>query len=101
MGNPPSKLLDESECPPGRESAIPNAPAPDATHYVKEGSRLNPPFPDGTEMISLGMGCFWCSENVFMNLKGVYSTQAGYQGGATKNPTYEEICTGTTNHAGR
>ena len=139
MGNAPSALLDESKCPAGRSTAIPSAPGPDATHFCKKGARLYPPFPDGTEMISLGMGCFWCSENLFMNMKGVYSTQSGYQGGATKNPTYvrsspptapylhmhfcltvqeahqpthfffavfsanryDEISTGTTNHAGK
>ena len=47
----------------------------------------------------LGAGCFWCVEAVFQNLKGVYTVEAGYTGGHTKNPTYEEICTGTTNHA--
>ena len=91
--------MDPSECPPGRDSIIPGAPSKDATHYCKKGARLHPPFPEGTEMISLGMGCFWCSENLFMKMDGVYSTQAGYQGGVTKNPTYNEICTGTTNHA--
>ena len=49
-------------------------------------------------MISLGMGCFWCSENVFMKMDGVYSTHAGYQQGVTKNPTYGELCSGETNH---
>lgn len=47
----------------------------------------------------LGAGCFWCVEAVFQSLKGVHEVEAGYSGGNTKNPTYEEVCTGTTNHA--
>mmetsp|Transcript_26278 Transcript_26278/g.22481 ORF Transcript_26278/g.22481 Transcript_26278/m.22481 type:complete len:164 (-) Transcript_26278:3-494(-) len=46
-----------------------------------------------------GMGCFWCSENLFVKMKGVFSTQVGYAQGSTQNPTYEEVCSGQTNHA--
>mmetsp|Transcript_16209 Transcript_16209/g.39937 ORF Transcript_16209/g.39937 Transcript_16209/m.39937 type:complete len:171 (-) Transcript_16209:158-670(-) len=49
-------------------------------------------------MITLGMGCFWCSENIYMNMNGVYSTHVGYSQGVPKNPTYAEVCTGRTNH---
>jgi peptide-methionine (S)-S-oxide reductase len=59
---------------------------------------LNGPFPSNTEVVSVGMGCFWCSEALFWKLKGVYSTHAGYQQGVTANPTYKEVCTGRTNH---
>lgn len=48
---------------------------------------------------TFGMGCFWCAEAVFQRLKGVKSVAAGYAGGALKNPTYEDVCTGTTGHA--
>lgn len=51
------------------------------------------------ETITLGGGCFWCIEAVFDNLDGVISAQSGYSGGHTKNPTYEEVCTGTTGFA--
>jgi peptide-methionine (S)-S-oxide reductase len=45
------------------------------------------------------MGCFWGAERLFWNLSGVYSTAVGYAGGETKNPSYEEVCSGLTNHA--
>ncbi len=51
------------------------------------------------EVAIFGAGCFWCVEAVFSELKGVKSVTPGYTGGTTKNPTYKEICTGTTNHA--
>lgn len=51
------------------------------------------------EMATLGAGCFWCVEAVFQNLKGVERVVSGYAGGTTANPTYQQICTGTTGHA--
>ncbi|MDP4184838.1 MAG: peptide-methionine (S)-S-oxide reductase MsrA [Bacteroidota bacterium] len=48
---------------------------------------------------TLGTGCFWCSEAIFNSLKGVIKAEPGYSGGTTDNPTYEEVCTGTTGHA--
>ena len=48
---------------------------------------------------TFGSGCFWCTEAVFQQLKGVKSVVSGYSGGLTKNPTYEQVCTGTTGHA--
>lgn len=51
------------------------------------------------EIATLGGGCFWCTEAVFDNLQGVESVESGYSGGQTSNPTYEDICTGTTGHA--
>jgi peptide-methionine (S)-S-oxide reductase len=51
------------------------------------------------ETAVLGAGCFWCVEAVFQSLKGVEKVEAGYSGGTSKNPTYEEVCTGTTGHA--
>jgi len=51
------------------------------------------------EIATLGGGCFWCTEAVFSQLKGVESVESGYAGGVTQNPTYKDICTGTTGHA--
>lgn len=48
---------------------------------------------------TFGEGCFWCVEAVYQNLKGVYKVESGYSGGTVKNPSYEDICTGTTGHA--
>jgi peptide-methionine (S)-S-oxide reductase len=48
---------------------------------------------------TFGSGCFWCSEDVFMKIKGVTSTAAGYMGGTLENPTYEDVCTDRTGHA--
>nr|XP_025046782.1 mitochondrial peptide methionine sulfoxide reductase-like isoform X2 [Pelodiscus sinensis] len=68
-----------------------------AKHHVN-GNRTVEPFPEGTEMVLFGMGCFWGAERKFWTLKGVYSTQVGYAGGCTPNPTYEEVCSGKTGH---
>jgi len=54
---------------------------------------------ENKEIAILGAGCFWCVEAVFSELKGVESVTPGYTGGNTDNPTYKDICTGTTNHA--
>lgn len=51
------------------------------------------------EIATLAGGCFWCTEAVFQDLKGVSSVESGYIGGTRPNPTYEDICTGTTGHA--
>lgn len=52
-----------------------------------------------TEIATLGGGCFWCTEAVYQELKGVQQVESGYTGGHIPNPTYENICTGTTGHA--
>jgi peptide-methionine (S)-S-oxide reductase len=52
-----------------------------------------------TETAVFGGGCFWCTEAIFENVEGVVSVESGYSGGTLKNPTYKEVCTGTTGHA--
>ncbi|RYY33051.1 MAG: peptide-methionine (S)-S-oxide reductase [Sphingobacteriaceae bacterium] len=55
--------------------------------------------PAATETATFGMGCFWCTEAVFQRLKGVSKVESGYSGGTAKNPSYEDVSTGTTGHA--
>jgi len=52
-----------------------------------------------TDTATFGTGCFWCTEAVFQELKGVLKVVSGYSGGTVKNPSYEEVCTGETGHA--
>jgi peptide-methionine (S)-S-oxide reductase len=52
-----------------------------------------------TDIATLAGGCFWCTEAVFSELRGVQSVQPGYSGGTLENPTYEEVCTDSTGHA--
>ncbi|WP_066684901.1 peptide-methionine (S)-S-oxide reductase MsrA [Caulobacter sp. CCH9-E1] len=78
---------------PGRPEPIPTA----QTHFVN-GHPLKGPYPDGLETAIFAMGCFWGVERVFWKIPGVYVTAAGYAGGITPNPTYEETCTGRTGH---
>ncbi|PRY58141.1 peptide-methionine (S)-S-oxide reductase [Knoellia remsis] len=68
------------------------------THEVL-GTPLEGPWPEGTEVLYVAMGCFWGAERIFWKLPGVVTTAAGYMGGYTPNPTYEETCTGRTGHA--
>lgn len=78
---------------PGRAEPIPTA----QTHFVN-GHALKGPYPDGLETAIFAMGCFWGVERIFWKIPGVYVTAAGYAGGITPNPTYEETCTGRTGH---
>ncbi|XP_038314500.1 mitochondrial peptide methionine sulfoxide reductase isoform X4 [Canis lupus familiaris] len=89
MGDSASKLVSPQEALPGRKEPIPVA----AKHHVN-GNRTVEPFPEGTQMAVFGMGCFWGAERKFWTKKGVYSTQVGYAGGYTSNPTYKEVCSG-------
>ena len=86
-------LLPASSTIPGRGEKM-DVPE---KHFVN-GNRIVPPFPAGMEQAVFGLGCFWGAERLFWQLPGVYSTAVGYAGGETKNPTYEEVCSGFTNH---
>ncbi|MGI8727235.1 MAG: peptide-methionine (S)-S-oxide reductase MsrA [Solirubrobacterales bacterium] len=89
----PKGVPSATECLPGRSEPITDPPA----HYVN-GTSLTQPFPEGTEELIVGMGCFWGAERFFWELDGVHTTAVGYAGGTTPNPTYEETCTGKTGH---
>jgi peptide-methionine (S)-S-oxide reductase len=86
-------MPEPAEALPGRSAEI---PVP-ATHDVL-GTPLKPPFPEGFQQLVVGMGCFWGAERVFWKAPGVYTTAAGYAGGYTPNPSYEEVCSGRTGH---
>jgi peptide-methionine (S)-S-oxide reductase len=82
-----------NEALPGRAAAMPVT----NRHFVN-GNPILPPFPAGLPQALFGLGCFWGAERKFWQLPGVFSTAAGYAGGLTPNPTYEEVCTGLTGH---
>jgi len=86
-------LLPAGSTLPGRAAKLPVR----ERHFVN-GNTIAPPFPQAMEQALFGMGCFWGAEKLFWNLPGVYSTAVGYAGGETKNPSYEEVCSGQTNH---
>jgi peptide-methionine (S)-S-oxide reductase len=88
-----SKMIDPDRALPGREREM---PVPERHDVL--GTPLRPPFPEGMEQLVVGMGCFWGAERVFWTLDGVYTTAVGYAGGYTPNPTYEEVCSGSTGH---
>jgi peptide-methionine (S)-S-oxide reductase len=78
----------------GRSTPLPGIPE---VHAVN-GNRIQPPFPEGLQTAVFGAGCFWGVEKVFWETPGVWSTAAGYAGGFTPNPTYEEVCSTRTGH---
>jgi peptide-methionine (S)-S-oxide reductase len=88
-------LPSAAEALPGRATPIPTA----ASHFIN-GHRLQPPYPAGLERAIFALGCFWGAERKFWELgDAIYVTAAGYAGGHTPNPTYDEVCTGRTGHA--
>ena len=88
-----TRMITAERALPGRDTEITVADR----HFVL-GTPLRPPFPEGFQSIVVGMGCFWGAERVFWQAPGVYTTAVGYAGGYTPNPTYEEVCSGSTGH---
>jgi peptide-methionine (S)-S-oxide reductase len=87
-------LPTQAEALPGRSAPIPTA----ETHFVN-GRPLNGPYPQGMKQALFGLGCFWGAERKFWQMgDGIWVTAAGYTGGTTPNPTYEEVCSGLTGH---
>ena len=89
----PLELPTPDTALPGRDRAMPVPP-----HHDVLGTPMTGPFPDGLEQAVFGLGCFWGAERKFWQLDGVFTTAAGYAGGFTPNPTYEEVCSGMTGH---
>lgn len=90
-----SRMVDSDAALPGRSLPLLPTPSP---HAVL-GTSLTGPWPEGTEVLYVAMGCFWGAEEIYWRLPGVLTTSVGYMGGFTANPTYEEVCTGMTGQA--
>ena len=87
------EMLSATDALPGRAAPI----SVSEPHFVN-GHPLTSPYPDDMDKIMFGLGCFWGAERMFWKLEGVHVTAAGYAGGHTPNPTYEEVCSGMTGH---
>jgi peptide-methionine (S)-S-oxide reductase len=86
-------MIAAADALPGRAEPL----AVPATHHVL-GNPMLPPYPDGLQIAVFGLGCFWGAERIFWQTPGVWTTAAGYAGGYTPNPTYEEVCSAGTGH---
>ncbi len=86
-------MPDADTALPGRDREM---PVPER-HYVLDAP-LRGPFPQDTEQVIFGAGCFWGVEKIFWQTPGVYTTAVGYAAGLTPNPTYEEVCSARTGH---
>jgi len=86
-------IVSPAEALPGRGQRMNVA----SRHHVL-GTRMEGPFP-GKQLALFGLGCFWGAERIFYQAPGVHSTAVGYAAGHTRNPTYEEVCSGRTGHA--
>jgi len=93
FGRDKTTMVSREDALPGRDQAMPVA-----ERHVVLGTPMQGPWPDGHEVLYVGMGCFWGAERIFWQIDGVHSTAAGYMGGWTRNPTYEETCTARTGH---
>jgi peptide-methionine (S)-S-oxide reductase len=93
FGRTKTRLPAPDEALPGRDT-----PMPVAARHLVLGHPMQPPFPDGLATAVFGLGCFWGAERKFWEADGVFTTAAGYAGGLTPNPTYEEVCSGLTGH---
>jgi peptide-methionine (S)-S-oxide reductase len=93
FGRDKTTMVSPDDALPGRDEQMPVT-----DRHVVLGTPMQGPWPDGHEVIYVAMGCFWGAERIFWQIEGVHSTAAGYMGGWTRNPTYEETCTAQTGH---
>jgi peptide-methionine (S)-S-oxide reductase len=94
FGSHKTRIVTAEDALPGRDQAM---RVPDRHEVL--GTPLLPPYPEGTEVAEFALGCFWGAEKNYWQLPGVVTTAVGYEGGFTKNPSYEEVCSGRTGHA--
>ena len=89
----PNARITKEQALTGRDTPIQVNPV-----HLVTGNATHAPWPEGLQVIVVAMGCFWGAERKMWQQTGIYSTQAGYAGGYTKNPTYREVCSGKTDH---
>ncbi|AWB83062.1 peptide-methionine (S)-S-oxide reductase [Corynebacterium yudongzhengii] len=94
MFMPTPELLPAEKTLAGSDEPVNPQPAP----HAELGTPITGPWKEGQKSVLVGIGCFWGPERMFWEMDGVESTSVGYAGGATKNPSYGEVCTGRTNH---
>jgi peptide-methionine (S)-S-oxide reductase len=91
--NQKMKMPDPKHALPGRAE-----PVATASHHFVSGVSIHEPFAQGIKKAMFGLGCFWGAERKFWEQEGVHATAVGYAAGYTRNPTYQEVCTGLTGH---
>jgi peptide-methionine (S)-S-oxide reductase len=95
FGRTKSEMISPERTLPGRSER----PFPlSDRHRVLDAPLVTDEAPEGFEVALFGLGCFWGAEEIYWQLPGVWSTSVGYAGGTTPNPSYEEVCSGLTNH---
>ena len=90
-----SSLVEPEQALPGRSERMFEIAA---RHKVLDAPVVTDEVPEGYEVAIFGLGCFWGAEEIYWQTPGVWSTSVGYAGGTTLNPSYEEVCSGRTNH---
>jgi peptide-methionine (S)-S-oxide reductase len=95
FGSEKNTMTTAERALPGRSAPLPDIP----DRHAVLGTSMHGPWPPGTEVLYVAMGCFWGAERIFWTRPGVITTAVGYMGGYTPNATYEEVCSGRTGHA--